>query len=102
MVQIKTKEGHVVETPPPRRFWCGLELTFENVRDMSKSSAQDILHKRALSVGALLREMTCILRHPMGLHHPVLNVLYTTNLDLTFENVGDISKSCALTEHVTN
>jgi len=48
MVQIKTEEGRVVETLPPRRFWCGLELTFENVRDMSKSSAEDILHKRAL------------------------------------------------------
>ena len=30
MVQIKQKRGHGVETPHPRRFWCGIQ-TFADV-----------------------------------------------------------------------
>jgi len=33
---------------------------------------QVILRKRVTDYRALLRKMTCNLRHPMGLHHPVL------------------------------
>jgi len=36
-------------------------------------SLQVILRKRALYLVALLRKMTCNLRHPMSLRHPVLN-----------------------------
>jgi len=40
-------------------------------------SLQVIFCKRALKLVALLRKMTCNLRHPMGLRHPVL-LLSTT------------------------
>jgi len=36
-------------------------------------SLQVIFRKRALYLVALLRKMTCNLRHPMSLRHPVLN-----------------------------
>ena len=45
MVQIKTKVGHGVETPPPRSLWCGVLLpSFSN---MLKS-----MDKRTLVSGA--------------------------------------------------
>jgi len=34
-------------------------------------SLQVIFRKRALELVAILRKMTCNLRHPMGLRHPV-------------------------------
>jgi len=30
--------------------------------------------------------MTCNLRHPMDLHHPVMRLLYKMTVELTFEN----------------
>ena len=48
-------------------------------------SLQVTFRERALYIVALLRKMTCNLRHPMPLRHPVLNVLYEPTVELTCE-----------------
>ena len=49
MVQIQTREGHGVENPPPRSFWCGLHaeacryVTWDEPL-RKETNAEDILH----------------------------------------------------------
>ena len=53
------------------RQWCVVQGG-EDPKDAL--SLQAIFRKRALELVALLRKVTCNLRHPMGLRNPVLKV----------------------------